>query len=75
MKKQLLVSIAFMLVSSLGVFAQQTDFAKFLIRNAYVNGRDYSLHYRQAGAFLVLYDDDDEMSMAIVMGKRDSVSI
>lgn len=75
MKKQLLVSIAFMLVSSLGVFAQQTDFAKFLIRNAYVNGRDYSSHYRQAGAFLVLYDDDDEMSMAIVMGKRDSVSI
>ena len=39
MKKQLLVSIAFMLVSSLGVFAQQTDFAIFLIRNAYVNGR------------------------------------
>lgn len=72
--KRTISIILFALISCFYVAAQQQDFAKFLIRNAYLKGGDYSDYYRKSGAYLVLYDDDDDMCMAIVMGKKDSQS-
>lgn len=48
--------------------------ARFIIKNAYVKGQDYSNLYRDADAYLVLYDKDGTACMAIVMSKKNSRS-
>lgn len=48
--------------------------ARFIIKNAYIKGQDYSEYYRDAGAYLILYDKDDAACMAIVMSKKNSQS-
>lgn len=54
--------------------SQNQDQARFIIKNAYVKGQDYSEQYRNAGAYLSLYDNDGMPCMSIVMPKQKSQS-
>ena len=47
---------------------------KFIIKNAYLDRRDYSEYYRDVDAYLMLYNQDGNACMAIVMPKKDSRS-
>ncbi len=54
--------------------SQNQDQARFVIKNAYVKGQDYSDYYRDAGAYLSLYEKDGVPCMSIVMSKKKSQS-
>lgn len=54
--------------------SQNPEQAKFVIKNAYTQGQDYSEYYRNAGAYLSLYDKDGLPCMSIVMPKKKSQS-
>ena len=48
--------------------------SRFIIKTAYVRGKDLSEYYRDADAYIVLYDEDETACMAIVMTKKNSQS-
>ncbi len=54
--------------------SQDQEMVRFVIKNAHINGQDFSEYYRDAGAYLFLYDKDDTACMAIVMSNRNSQS-
>lgn len=54
--------------------SQTVQPVKFMIRNAYIDGKDLSEHYRSVGACLSLYDDNGVPGMSIVMPKAKSQS-
>ena len=54
--------------------SQNQEPVKFIIKNAYIKGKDCSEYYRNAGSYLVLYDKDDTACMSIVMAKKNSQS-
>ena len=54
--------------------SQNQDQARFVIKNAYIKGQDYSEHYQNAGAYLSLYEKDGMPCMAIVKSKQKSQS-
>lgn len=54
--------------------SQKQDQAKFIIESAYIKGQDCSEYYRNAGAYLSLYNKDSVPYMSIVMAKQKSQS-
>lgn len=54
--------------------SRSRDQAKFIIQNAFIKGQDFSEYYRNAGAYLSLYDQDGIACMSIVMAKQKSQS-
>lgn len=54
--------------------SQNQDQVRFVIKNAYIKGQDYSDHYRNEGAYISIYDKDEVPCMSIVMPKQKSQS-
>lgn len=54
--------------------SQNQEQVRFVIKNAHIKGQDYSEEYRNAGAYLSLYDKDGVPCMSIVMSRQKSQS-